>query len=92
LPEVPTLEELGFKGYDKSGWHAMYAPKGTPPEIIAKINALLNAALNSPEMKARLAGIGAEPDGGPPERLTERMRSELREWAEVIRISGATAE
>lgn len=92
LPDVPTLEELGFRGYDKSGWHALFAPKGTPPEVIARLNEVLNSALASPDMKARLAAIGADADGGPPERLAERMRSELREWAEVIRVSGAVAE
>ncbi len=92
LPDVPTLEELGIKGYDKSGWHALFAPKGTPAEIISRINAVLNKALASPEMKVKLAAIGADADGGSPERLTERMRAELREWAEVIRLSGATVE
>jgi tripartite-type tricarboxylate transporter receptor subunit TctC len=92
LPDVPTLEELGIKGYDKSGWHALFAPKGTPAEIINRINAVLNKALASTEMKLKLAAIGADADGGPPERLTERMRAELREWAEVIRLSGATVE
>jgi tripartite-type tricarboxylate transporter receptor subunit TctC len=92
LPEVPSLEELGIKGYDKSGWHALLAPRGTPPEIVGRLNATLNRALQSGEMKAKLAGIGADPDGGPPERLEELMRAELRHWAEVIRISGAVAE
>lgn len=92
LPDVPTLEELGIKGYDKSGWHALLAPKGTSPDIISKLNATLNRALQSAEMKSKLAGIGADPDGGAPERLGDLMRAELRHWAEVIRTSGAVAE
>ena len=92
LPEVPTLEELGFKGYNYSGWHALLGPKGLSADIVGRLNATLNRALQSPEMKARLAGIGADADGGPPERLGDLMRSELRHWAEVIRISGAVAE
>jgi tripartite-type tricarboxylate transporter receptor subunit TctC len=92
LPDVPTLEELGIKGYDKSGWHALFAPKGTPNEIIQRINFWLNRALASNDMKSKLAAIGAEAEGGSPEKLTDRMRTELKEWAEVIRISGATVE
>lgn len=92
LPDVPTLEELGYKGYDMSGWHALLGPKGTPPDVVAKLNTTLNNALQTADMKAKLAGIGADPEGGPPEFLGERMRAELRRWAEVIRISGAVAQ
>jgi tripartite-type tricarboxylate transporter receptor subunit TctC len=92
LPEVPTLEELGIKGYDKSGWHALFAPKGTSTEVIQRVNGVLNRSLALSDMKSKLAAIGADAEGGPPEKLTERMRTELREWAEVIRLSGATVE
>jgi hypothetical protein len=92
LPNVPTLEELGYKGFDKSGWHALFAPKGTPPEIIIKINTVLNKSLNSTDMKIKLGAIGAEAEGGSPEKLNERLRMELKEWAQVIKSSGAVVE
>jgi tripartite-type tricarboxylate transporter receptor subunit TctC len=92
LPNVPTLEELGYKGFDKRGWHALFSPKGTPPEIITKINAVLNKSLNSTDMKIKLGAIGAEAEGGSPEKLNERLRMELKEWAQVIKSSGAVVE
>ena len=92
LPDVPTLEELGFKGYEMDGWQALLAPKGTPPEAIRKINAALNKSLQTAEMKAKLSGIGLEPRGGTPEFLGELMRAELRRWGDAIRTSGAVAE
>ena len=92
LPDVPTLEESGIKGYDFSGWHALLAPKGTPGEVITKLNGVLNRALQTPDMKARLAGIGADADGGTPERLSALMRAELRNWGEIIRRVGVVAQ
>lgn len=92
LPEVPTLEELGFPGYDITGWQGLLAPKGTPPDVILKLNAAVNKALQTAEMKAKLAAVGTYPDGGSPEVLGERMRAELRNWAKAIQISGAVAE
>jgi tripartite-type tricarboxylate transporter receptor subunit TctC len=92
LAEVPTLEELGFKGFDVSSWLSLLAPKGTPPDVIATLNGALNKALRSPEMIERLAKLGAEPVGGPPGRVADQIRVELPRWAEIIRASGAKAE
>ena len=92
MPEVPTLEELGYKGFDYSGWHALFAPKGSPAEAIARLNTALNEALRSPEMKEKLAAIGADADGGPPSVLDQRMRRELSEWGEIIRQSSITPD
>lgn len=92
LPDVPTLDELGFKGYDVSSWLSLLAPKGTSAEILGKLNAELNKALKSPDVVERLAKLGAEPAGGPPERAAQQMQVELPRWAEIIRSSGAKAE
>jgi tripartite-type tricarboxylate transporter receptor subunit TctC len=92
LPDVPTLEELGIKGYEMEGWQALLAPKGTPPEAINKINAAINKALQSGELKTKLAGLGLDPRGGSPEVLGQRMRGELKRWGEAIRLSGASAQ
>ena len=85
LPDVPTLDELGYKGFDMSSEVSLLAPKGTPADIIALLNAELNKSLQAPDIKARLAGIGAEPEGGPPEHLGMRVRSEFERWGKVIR-------
>lgn len=90
LPDVPTFEELGFPGYDFSGWHALLAPKGTPADILAKLNATANKILTKPEIREKLAKIGAEADGGTPDRLRKRMEQELQSWSQVIRNAGIT--
>jgi tripartite-type tricarboxylate transporter receptor subunit TctC len=92
LADVPTLEELGIKGFDFSGWHALFAPKGTPPDVIAKLNATVNRFLQKPETQARLETLGASADGGPSTRLGERVRNELSEWGDIIRTVGIVAE
>ncbi len=85
LPDVPTLEELGYPGYNLSGWQALFAPKGTPPEVIARLNAVLNKALKASELKDRLEKLGSEPIGGEPQVLGRQMINEIREWTDIIR-------
>ena len=92
LPDVPTLEELGYPGYNFSGWQALLAPKGTPPEVIAKLNAVLDKALKSPEMKERLGKMGSEAIGGDPQVLGSQMSNEIREWTEIIRSANIVVE
>jgi tripartite-type tricarboxylate transporter receptor subunit TctC len=92
LPDVPTLEEQGLKGYDMGSWMGLALPKGTSAEIVMKLNTALNAALKTPEMQARIANMGGEAEGGPPSRLAQRLETELPRWAEAIRVSGAKAE
>jgi tripartite-type tricarboxylate transporter receptor subunit TctC len=92
LPDVPTLEELGFKGFDFSGWHAVFAPKETPPDVVTKINAAVNSFIQKPETMALLDKMGADADGGTPAQLGERMRNDLHEWDEVIRDVGIVPE
>lgn len=92
LPDVPTLQELGFRDFDVSSWLSLLAPKGTPKEVIARLNGELNKSLQTPDMKARLAKIGAEPEGGTPEHMAARTRLELERWGKVIRDAGITVE
>ena len=92
LPDVPTLEELGYPGYNFSGWQALLAPKGTPPEVIAKLNAVLDKALKTPEMKERLGKMGSEAIGGDPQVLGKQMSNEIREWTEIIRAANIVVE
>jgi tripartite-type tricarboxylate transporter receptor subunit TctC len=88
LPDVPTMAELGYPGYNFSGWQALLAPKGTPPEIVEKLNAVLDKALKTPEVKDQLDKLGAEPIGGAPSVLGNQMGDEIREWSEIIQSAG----
>jgi tripartite-type tricarboxylate transporter receptor subunit TctC len=88
MPDVPTLAELGMPGYNFSGWQALLAPKGTPPEIVAKINAVLDKALKKPELRDKLIKLGLDPIGGPPSVLGKQMRDETREWTDIIKQAG----
>lgn len=92
MPDVPTLEELGIRGFDIDSWWALLSPKGTPRDIIAKLNAELDKSLKTAEVLARVASMGAEPGGGTPGRLAERIRVETPRWAEIIRASGMKPE
>jgi tripartite-type tricarboxylate transporter receptor subunit TctC len=92
MPGAPTLEEQGFPGYDMGSWMGIVAPKGTPPEVVARLNAVLVKSLSSPEMLERLANIGAEPEGGSPLQFGQRIQVELRRWADLIARAGIKAD
>ncbi len=85
LPDVPTVAEQGYPGYDQVFWVALVAPKGTPPAIVAKLNREVNAALESPEVVQALAQQGAQPTGGSDAQLAKFIREEIDSSAEVIR-------
>lgn len=92
LPDVPTLKELGYEGFDLNSWWALLTPKGTPPSVIERLNTALNEALQTPEMKEQLANIGAEPGGGKPDRLASTMKVEAERWAKVIKDANVVVE
>jgi tripartite-type tricarboxylate transporter receptor subunit TctC len=92
LPNVPTLKELGYKDFDVSSWISLVAPHGTPPEIVQKLNVALNKSLQTTSVRARLSVVGAEPEGGTPDRVTQRLKVEIPRWAAIIKSSGATSE
>jgi len=85
LPEVPTLDEQGLKGFDVSNWFGIYAPKGTPGDMIAKVNAAFNQALQEPDMQKRLASLGATPAGSTPEQMGLMVAADTAKWARLIR-------
>jgi tripartite-type tricarboxylate transporter receptor subunit TctC len=87
LPEVPTLEEAGVPDAVIEPWFGYMAPRGTPPQIVARLNALLNEANADPEVQRRLRDLGARPEGGPPDRFTRHVQSEITRWREVVRIN-----
>jgi tripartite-type tricarboxylate transporter receptor subunit TctC len=92
LPDVPTSAQAGLPGWEMSAWFAVFAPKGTPPEVIRLLNSRLQAALDDPKLRQRLFDLGAEPGGGPPDSTTERLRADHRLWGQVIRDAGIKLE
>ncbi len=92
LPDIPTVAEAGLPGFDASSWFALYAPAGTPKEIVAKLAGEIDAILRNPEMKEKLAGYGASAEGGTPESLAAHARAETIKWAKVVKDSGAKVD
>lgn len=92
LPQLPTLAEAGLPGYELSPWFAVYAPAGTPAPAVARLNQALLEALRKPEVRQRLALIGAEPVGGTPEQLRAHLVSEMDKWGRVIAERGIRAD
>jgi len=87
LPNLPTFDESGLKGYEATTWFGLLAPAKTPKEIVAKLNADVDKALKSPDLKERFIGEGIEPMGGPPEAFTKFMRAEIDKYAKVIKAT-----
>lgn len=92
MPDVPTVAESGFPGFEASSWFGFFAPKGTPREIVLALNRTLNEALTDKEIDARLTLDGADPAPGTPEKFGEFVKAEYEKWREVVKLSGATAE
>ncbi len=92
LPDVPTADEQGLKGYDANTNGGILAPAGTPKAIIAKLNAEINAALKLPDVRAKLDGAGIEPQGGTPEEYAALIKSDLVKWGKVIKEAGIQPE
>jgi len=85
-PNLPTVNEaLGLKDYELIAYFAVFAPAGTPPEIVQKLNAAFNAAARSKDVTEKFAGIGFVTDPGTPEALAQRTRTETAKWAKAIR-------
>ena len=91
LPDLPTLDESGFKGFEVSAWHAMWAPKGIPAEASTKLVAALQAALKDEKVIARFADLGTEPvaqEKATPDALKKQLASEVAKWGPVIKAAG----
>jgi tripartite-type tricarboxylate transporter receptor subunit TctC len=88
LPEVPTLDELGLKGFQAVAWNGLSAPARTPREIISKVNADVVKVVHSPELVERLKAEGSDPVGSTPAEFAAFLREEIARWAKVIRVAG----
>jgi tripartite-type tricarboxylate transporter receptor subunit TctC len=92
VPDVPTIAESGYPGYDVLSWYALLAPAGTPKSVIARLHGETVKLLTSSEVKERMAADGAEPVSSTPQELAAYLNSEMARWAKVIRQSGANSE
>lgn len=89
LPDVPTVAESGYQGFEAVTWFGVAGPDGLPKEVVARLNTAFNQALQDPEVKAKLAGQGADVRGGTPEQFAALIRSEIVRWGKVVQESGA---
>jgi tripartite-type tricarboxylate transporter receptor subunit TctC len=92
FPDIPTIAEAGVPGYETNSWGGMVVPVRTSRAIVTKLNAEINKALQSPELRERYAAIEAEPTGGTPEQFAAFVKTESVKWADVVKKSGAKVE
>lgn len=95
LPDVPTLQEAGLAGFDVTVWHALYAPRGTPPEVIARLSAALEVALKDATLLARFEELGTVPypaGARGPEATRAQLAREVEKWSRIIREAGISAQ
>jgi tripartite-type tricarboxylate transporter receptor subunit TctC len=91
LPDIPAMDEF-VPGYDGSGWLGVGAPKGTPTEIIERLNTAIKAVIGDPKMKTRLVGVGIEPALMTPAQFTKLIADATDKWARVVKFAGIKAE
>jgi tripartite-type tricarboxylate transporter receptor subunit TctC len=89
LADIPTVAEAGLPGFDVTSWYGVFGPAALPRDIVARLNSEIGAAINAPELKERLAALGAEPSRKTPEQFARYVRDEIVKWAKVVRDSGA---
>jgi tripartite-type tricarboxylate transporter receptor subunit TctC len=92
LPNIPTIAEAGLPNFEVTIWFGLAAPKGIPPEAVAKLQAQLGKVLAMPEVKAKLASLGAEPLPGTPQTFTRMVEHDTAKWSKVVKASGATID
>jgi tripartite-type tricarboxylate transporter receptor subunit TctC len=92
LPEAPTLNETVMPKFEVGAWQGMLVPAKTPAEIVKRLNAEVMKALNSPDVKTKLAVQGAEPLGSTPEEYGQYIQSEITRWGQVVKLTGASLE
>ena len=92
LPDVPTISEAGVPGYETANWWGVAAPRGTPPQVVDRLNAEIKAVLLTPDTEKRLINEGAEPALKTPAELGSYVAAEMAKWAQVARIAGIRGE
>jgi tripartite-type tricarboxylate transporter receptor subunit TctC len=95
LPNIPTMDEAGLKGFEVAVWHGLYAPKGTPKPVVESLTKALQAALKDATVKKRFADLGTEPvaqERATPEALRAQLKSEIDRWSPIIKKAGVYAD
>ena len=95
LPDLPTLQEAGLDGFEMTVWHGLYAPAGTPKEIVAKLEGALQVALQDPKVIERFAQLGTVPvplDQATPAALDQHLKAEIGKWKPIIEAAGTYAD
>jgi tripartite-type tricarboxylate transporter receptor subunit TctC len=88
IPELPTIAET-LPGYETYSWNALFAPAGTPEPVVRRLHRAASAAVEDPEVAAKLVDLSATPLGSTPEALAAHVRAELAKWAPIVKASGA---
>jgi tripartite-type tricarboxylate transporter receptor subunit TctC len=88
LPDVPTVAESGYPGFEVTSWYGIVARAGTPPEVIRKIHRDMAEALQQPDVRAKLEGLGLEPVGNTPAEFSKMIAAETRKWADIMKKAG----
>lgn len=91
-PDIPTIAEQGYKGFEASSWYGVFVPARTPRAAIARLNKEIGIAVNAPDVRQRLLRDGVEPDAGTPEQLTALVMAERKRWDKVIKAAGIKFE
>jgi len=92
FPELPTIAELGFKGYEAVTWFSLVTRKGSPPEVITRLNKEIARFVNNPEAREQFAAQGIELSGGSPEELVARIKRDRARWSEVVKKAGIVVD
>ena len=91
-PDVPTLAESGLPGYEVGSWQGVFAPAGTPPEIVKRLNAEIVKIINMPDVQKKMIELGAEPVGNSSEEFAAFVKTEVVKWGDVVKKSGAKVD
>jgi tripartite-type tricarboxylate transporter receptor subunit TctC len=92
VPDIPTIDELGIKGFDATTWHGLVSPSKTPKEIVAALNRATVAALHDPVVAKQLADLGVDITASTPAEFAAYIKSEIPKWTAIIKASGAKVE
>jgi tripartite-type tricarboxylate transporter receptor subunit TctC len=92
LPDIPTMDESGLRGFEATTWHGFVAPAGTPPAVIDSLHRALLEALKDPGVQQKLAAVGVDVAPDSPEEFAAYIKSEIPKWAAIIKASGAKVE
>ena len=88
MPDVPTVDEAGVKGYEVTSWNGVFAPKGTPKEVIDTMNKAMHEVLAMPDVKEQFAKVGVEAHASTPAELMDRLKFDIKKWDDVIAKAG----